>query len=270
MKKAQKKDANRYAQLIEEIFAQKYRKGSRVVAFQRTDLVSTADALGIQLPKNLGDVVYSFRYRTALPESIRKHAPAGLEWVIRPTGAAQYQFSLSALPRILPNPLLAETKIPDATPGLIARYALNDEQGLLARLRYNRLIDIFTGVTCYSLQNHLRTTVPGMGQVETDEIYVGVDQRGAQYVFPIQAKSGTDQLGIVQIEQDFALCATKFPLLICRPIAAQFLANDLIALFAFEEGENGIAISDEKHYRLVLPELLSDEDLTTYRNRLLK
>jgi len=41
-------------------------------------------------------------------------------------------------------------------------YALGDEQALLAKLRYNRLLDIFTGVVCYSLQNHLRTNVPGM------------------------------------------------------------------------------------------------------------
>ena len=68
--------------------------------------------------------------------------------------------------------MLVETKIPDATPGVISRYAINDEQGLLAKLRYNRLIDIFTGLTCYSLQNHLRTTVPELGQVETDEIYL--------------------------------------------------------------------------------------------------
>jgi hypothetical protein len=45
-------------------------------------------------------------------------------------------------------------------------------------MRYNRLLDIFTGVACYSLQNHLRTTVPDVGQVETDELYVGVDKNG--------------------------------------------------------------------------------------------
>lgn len=106
-----------------------------------------------------------------------------------------------------------------------------------------------------------------MGQVETDEIYVGLDKRGAHYVFPIQAKGGTDQLGIVQIEQDFALCATKFPQLICRPIAAQFLKDNLIVLFAFEESEYGVTISDEKHYRLVPPEQMTDEDLANYRKR---
>lgn len=68
---------------------------------------------------------------------------------------------------------MTATKVPDATPGIVAKYAFNDEQALLAKVRYNRLVDIFTGVTCYSLQNHLRTTVSEIGQVETDEIYVG-------------------------------------------------------------------------------------------------
>jgi hypothetical protein len=138
-----------------------------------------------------------------------------------------------------------------------------DEQALLAKVCYNRLIDIFTGVTCYSLQNHLRTTVAEMGQVETDEIYVGVDRRGAQYVFPVQPKGGTDKLNIVQIEQDFAVCAQKFPALICRAFAAQFMEDDLIALFGFEISEDGVALTDEKHYRLVEPDDISAKDLQT-------
>ncbi|MGH7453134.1 MAG: endonuclease, partial [bacterium] len=140
-------------------------------------------------------------------------------------------------------------------------------QALLAKLRYNRLVDIFTGVTCYSLQSHLRTTVPKMGQVETDEIYIGLDRRGAHYVFPVQAKGGKDKLGIVQIEQDFAICETKFPALICRPIAAQFMTEEIITLFEFEETENGIIIASEKHYRLVPPEEMTTDDLDTYRKR---
>jgi hypothetical protein len=157
--------------------------------------------------------------------------------------------------------------VPDATPGIISIYALGDEQALLAKLRYNRLIDVFTGVTCYPLQSHLRTTVRGLGQVETDELYVGIDRRGAQYIFPIQAKGKTDKLGIVQIEQDFALCAAKFPDLICDPIGAQFVSEDLIALFAFEQTSTGIGVSSERHYRLVAPENVTPADLQTYRSR---
>lgn len=103
--------------------------------------------------------------------------------------------------------------------------------------------------------------------METDELYVGLDQRGAQYVIPIQAKGGADKLGIIQIERDFAMCAAKFPALICRPIAAQFFEENSIALFSFEEGETGIAISAEKHYRLVAPEEMTPEDLMAYRTR---
>ena len=106
---------------------------------------------------------------------------------------------------------MVTTKIPDATPGIIEKYALGDEQALLAKLRYNRLIDVFTGVTCYSLQSHLRTSVTGIGQVETDEIYIGLDRKGSHYIFPVQAKGGRDRQSIVQIEQDCAICKAKFP-----------------------------------------------------------
>ena len=259
--------ANRYTQIIERIFTEHYVEGAQEVPFEREDIVRVAQNLGIDLPKNLGDVIYSFRYRGALPQSVRDRAPAGKAWVIQPTGRAHYCFAARVMAAITPSALLAETKIPDATPGIIAMYALNDEQALLAKLRYNRLVDTFTGVTCYSLQSHLRTTVPGIGQVETDEIYIGVDRRGAHYVFPVQAKGGKDALNIVQIEQDFALCADKFPALICRPIAAQFMSDDLIVLFAFEEGENGTAILSEKHYRLVHPDSLTPADLDNYRSR---
>ncbi len=225
-----------------------------------------AQELNIVLPKNLGDIIYSFRYRTNLPITIVNTAPKGFEWIIRPIGKAKYMFALSDMPRIIPNKLYSEVKIPDATPGIIKKYAFNDEQGLLAKLRYNRLVDIFTAITCYSLQNHLRTTVPEIGQIETDELYVGIDKKGIHYILPLQAKGGTDQLGIIQIEQDFAMCQLKFPDLICIPIAAQFIDDSLIALFSFELSENGIRISSEKHYRLVDYKDLSTEEIEQYKN----
>jgi hypothetical protein len=168
---------------------------------------------------------------------------------------------------IVPSNVLTETKIPDATPGVISAYSLTDEQSLLAKLRYNRLVDIFTGLTCYSLQNHLRTTLRDGSQVETDEIYIGIDKRGAHFVLPVQAKGGKDKIGVVQIEQDFELCALKFPHLICRTIAAQFMEDDLIALFEFEQTNEEIKVSSEKHYRLVKPNELSPEELQSYSVR---
>jgi hypothetical protein len=260
--------ANRYAQIIERIFFSHYTEGATEVSFERKEIEAVAQDLHINLPKNLGDIVYSFRYRVALPITIQEKATGGKQWVIRPAGRSKYCFALVSEHNIMPTPLKAETKIPDATPGLVTMYSLDDEQALLARLRYNRLVDIFTGVTCYSLQNHLRTFLAGIGQVETDEIYIGVDKKGRHYVFPVQAKGGTDKLNIVQIEQDLALCASKFPALTCRPLGAQFMEGNLIALFEFESTLEGVKLAQEEHYRLVRSDQITPEILKTYQERL--
>ena len=257
---------NRYSQLIEKVFLDHYRSGAHTVRFSREDLSTAASELDITLPKNLGDVIYSFRYRSALPDAIQQHAPADQSWIIQPAGRGKYAFVATTTATVEPNPLIGEIKVPDATPGIISAYALSDEQSLLAKVRYNRLVDVFTGVTCYSLQNHLRTSVKGMGQVETDEVYIGLDQRGAQYVFPIQAKGGKDILSIVQIGQDVAMCAEKFPSLLCRLVAAQFIGADLIALFLFDDTTESPALLAERHYRLSQPDDLSADDLASYRS----
>ncbi len=255
---------SRYLRILTHIFEARYTDGATAIEFSRKDIETAAADMGMERPKNLGDVIYSFRYRVELPKSIRSKAPPGKQWVIRLAGRSKYRFEAVSNPRIEPNPLIRATKIPDSTPNIVSMYALSDEQALLSKLRYNRLLDVFTGVTCYSLQNHLRTTVPEMGQVETDEVYIGVDHRGAHYAFPVQAKGGSDFLSIVQIEQDFALCASKFPNLICHGIAAQFMADDVIALFEFEKGDEGVALIDEKHYRLVPGSELDRDELRRY------
>ena len=184
-------------------------------------MVRSAAKLGVDRPRNLGDLIYTFRYRQELPDSILTTAPDGETWIIRSAGTSKYQFVLVADAPLVPNSNLVVTKVPDATPGIIARNAFSDEQAVLALVRYNRLIDIFLGIVCYSLQNHLRTTVRGLGQVETDEIYVGLDKRGSQYVVPVQAKGGSDRLIRIQIEQDIGVCAEKLPSLICQPVGLQ-------------------------------------------------
>ncbi|NUM80817.1 endonuclease [bacterium] len=261
------KHDNRYKQIIEKIFFDHYKEGDNEVPFERVEIETVAKTLKIKLPKNIGDIIYTFRYRSVLPESIVLKAPKGMEWVIRPDGQSKYKFVSAIFANIHPSEILSETKVPNATPGIIETYALSDEQALLAKIRYNRLIDIFTGITCYSLQSHLRSNVRSLGQIETDEMYVGIDKKGVHYVIPVQAKGLNDKLGIVQIEQDIALCEDKFPNLIAKPIGAQFISNDLIALFEFEMTEKGISVASEKHYRLVNPDQLSQKELLSYRSR---
>lgn len=259
---------NRYSKIIEKVFLKHYKKGETQVPFVREEIEKTAALLKIDLPKNVGDVIYSFRFRSDLPEKIRKTAPKGKEWLIKLSGKGKYSFSLEDQLNLSPNENLTFTKILDSTPGIIDKYALTDEQALLAILRYNRLIDIFLGITCYSLQNHLRTSVPSVGQIETDEVYIGVDKRGAHYVIPVQAKGGKDRQGKVQIEQDILLCEDKFKELICIPVAAQFMKDGKIALLSFEKSAEGeIKIMSERHYKLVSAGELTADEITTYGKR---
>lgn len=259
-------ETNRYKDIIERIFFDRYTEGAREIAFARPDIVTTATALAIELPQNLGDVVYAIRYRIPMPDSILATQPEKLEWIIEGAGRAKYKFRLVPATRIKPNETLVSIDIPDATPELIRAYKLDDEQALLAIVRYNRLIDTFLGLTTSSLQNHLRTTVKGIGQIEIDELYVGLDKRGCHYVIPVQAKGGKDQIGVVQTTQDIRYSEQKFPGLRCRPIAAQFMEGGKIALFelALQDGE--VRLADEKHYRLVPADKLDSAAIRDYRD----
>jgi hypothetical protein len=128
---------------------------------------------------------------------------------------------------------------------------LDDEQALLAIVRYNRLIDTFLGLTTYSLQNHLRTTVKGIGQIEIDELYIGLDRHGCHYAIPVQAKGGKDQIGVVQTTQDVRFVEQKFPGMRCRAISAQFMPDGSVALFELTVLDGQVKVVQERHYRLL-------------------
>lgn len=257
--------SNRYADLIAAVFLAHWETGMTAFEFERSEVQGKAAVMGIVLPKNIGDLIYTFRYRRPLPQTITATAPAGLAWVIEGAGRSKYRFRLSADSTIVPRPDMAVTKIPDATPHIISAYALTDEQALLAKLRYNRLVDIFLGLTAYSLQNHLRTTVKGIGQIEIDELYVGVNRTGCQFIVPVQAKGNKDRIGTVQARQDIAFCAQRYAALACRPLAAQFMSEDVIALLELTQEGESVRVVEEKHYRLVPATEISPEDLAAYR-----
>lgn len=258
-------ETNRYKAMIEKIFFDRYFEGALDLPFVRQDLETAAEQLEIDLPKNLGDVVYAIRYRIPLPVSVVETQPDGMEWIIEGMGRSKYAFRLVKLNRIAPRTELVTIKIPDATPEIIAAYALTDEQSLLAKVRYNRLIDIFLGLTTYSLQSHLRTALANGSQIEIDEIYVGLDRRGCHYVIPVQAKGGTDQISVVQTRQDIGYCVEKFPGISCRTISAQFMDDERIAMFELTVQDDEVRVVDEKHYRLVPSDELDRDAIRDYR-----
>lgn len=263
---------SKYSQVIASVFKRRYKKGARAVPFSRDDLVDAHDKLKLSRTKNIGDIPYSFRFRRELPKKIIDTAPKDSEWIILGVGNASYEFRLASPGKIAPSTNRERIPVLDATPEIVRQYAPGtDEQALLTRARYNRLVDMFLGLTCYSIQNHLRTTVADVGQIEVDEIYLGVNKRGAHYVIPCQAKSPGDRFGIVQVMQDILLCREKYPNAICRPIALQFQGPNDVAMLELAIAHDGdllrLNVVDEKHYRLSLRSEVSQEQIRLLSDR---
>ena len=234
----------RYQEIIEKVFLDRFTSGATAVPFERAELTEAAKTLGHAVPKNLGDVVYSFRYRRELPESITSRAPSGREWAIFPAGMSVYCFRLVAVNVIEPRPGLRRTKIPDATPGVISRYAMSDEQALLAGVRYNRLLDIFTGVTCYSLRTSIEVVNPLSGSPEK-----------AQVTNSTSASTATERTTSSPSKPREATTAST---------RSRVLLDGSIALFQFDKSADEITISRECHYNLVPQTELTDEELAIY------
>lgn len=257
---------NKYDRVIEAVFFKNYKQGDVRVAFNREELAEACDRLNIKRIKNLGDITYSYRFRNELPQSLKAQLNDGTDWIIIGTGVGTYEFRQAQPGKIKPSDNRQRVKIPDATPEIVKRYAPGtDEQALLTKIRYNRLIDIFTGLTCYSIQNHLRTNIPNVGQIEIDEIYLGVNKRGAHFVIPCQAKSPGDRFGIVQVMQDLEFCKIRYSNLICKPIALQFLNENDVAILELSVDEDEeifrLYVVDERHYKLVSETGISEDEL---------
>jgi hypothetical protein len=169
-------------------------------------------------------------------------------------GKGRYAFAkLARSPIIKIQPDLYTYLLPDATPEIVLEYAGGDEQGILAKLRYNRMLDIFLGITCYHLQNHLRTSIKGKGQVEIDDLYVGLNSVGKQFVMPIEAKSANDHLSRTQIFQGIEFAQARYPKLVLRPVGIQEMKDGSLVLIEFtpESHPNKIKILGLRRYKLV-------------------
>ena len=169
--------------------------------------------------------------------------------------------------RVVPRENQYEIEISDATPAIIRKHSLNDEQALLAIVQYNRLIDIFLGVTAYSLQNQVRTNIPKLGQIETGEIYVGFRNTPDKFVISARVMGGTDQLQAVQLQHDRAFCGHYFPNLNCRLIAVQFKrAHNRIVMYEVTVQNDEIKVVEERHFRLISASEITDDDLIPMRH----
>ncbi|MCX6049954.1 MAG: hypothetical protein NT075_33060 [Chloroflexi bacterium] len=164
---------------------------------------------------------------------------------------------------VAPSPLWAKSKVVDLTPTNINEFDLNEKQLLLARIRYNRLIDFFTGCDCFSLQRNDQITDTNTNKIENIEIYFGTRARDGQFIIPVKSFDRQEKILVRKISQDFTAYEAEFPTLHCIPIAAQWMEEHTLALFSFSRRYDGFWLSEEKHYQLMSPTELLPEALSS-------
>lgn len=253
-KDAEDKNRNR-DKVIVSVFKKHYRKSAVAIPFSMDDIREAIRKVSQENPSyqenNVADVRYQYTSgRRSLPKEIDELGP----WMIEGRGKANYAFiRLKESLQVSISPDLHIILLPDATPEIVLEYAGSDEQGILAKLRYNRILDIFLGITCYHLQNHWRTSVKNKGQLEIDDLYVGLDVDGKQYVVPIEAKGRKDRISKTQIVQNVAFARERYPKLIIRPVGIQEIHDKEIVAMEFTAGKkpDAIKIKEMRRYKLV-------------------
>jgi hypothetical protein len=88
------KKATQYASIIQHIFQKHWKKGMEDFEFHRDEMVEAAEASAVDRPDNLGDVIYSFKFRKALPAAVLSTAPKGKSWILEGAGSGRYRFRL--------------------------------------------------------------------------------------------------------------------------------------------------------------------------------
>ena len=244
-----------YDKVIENLFLKKFDEIGKPdiieLGFTKDELVESAKSIGINI-RNVPDVVYTYRSRRGLPEKILSKG----NWIIEPRGKGKFAFiKIKRSPFISIQEGLAPIDILNSLPEIVEKYTANDEQGLLSTIRYNRLVDIFTEITCFHLQSHIRTTIEDEGQIEIDDLYVGIDHDGNEYILPLEAKSPQerDKLGWIQVANLVKYAHQYFPKLKCRAICAKPIDKNKLYLIEFEDKTsfNEIGIKDIKCYNLI-------------------
>jgi len=224
--------------------------GTDEVEFTTKNISSVAAELGLDYG-NPHDLVYYFRRRKSLPQEL---AGEGFS-EIKTLAKGRFVLLKSPVVSSIPFPQdIAVTDIPDATPQIIYDRCGSDEQALLARVRYCRLVDCFTGLAAWHLQGHCRTTIGSGIQVEIDEFYLGCNLDGEWFSIPVEAKTRRERGGIArdQIASMARFSTENHPDLKCRPLVAKELSDGTILLIEMSPTAESrdVAIVNVRRYLL--------------------
>lgn len=162
----------------------------------------------------------------------------------------------------LPEPEPWGDPIIDVTPRAVLEHTIGAVDLLLARVRYNKLIDRLLKCVAHSLHTDLTYCSRTFGEITVGEVYHAVNKRGAEFVVAVQANTTSPSFGPDQAELDLEVCEELFPDLAPRFVHVElehFSWGDVVVMYSLRNNKRGIQFDDEGHYRLVSSETVTSE-----------
>jgi hypothetical protein len=251
---------SQYDRVILEVFQRHYQEGLDRLSFRKDELAEACSKHNITV-RNMPDVIYTYRARRPLPDQIL----ATGHWCIEAAGKGAFVFRrLRNPPRFdIPFKDYAPVEILEAIPEVVGQLLRQDEQSLLTSVLYNRLVDVFTGLTCFHIQNHYRGFVTDVGQVEIDALYVGVNKTGTLFIIPVEAKSAgeSEMIGRIQVSHMARLVRQDFPQFPRRLLAIKQLDDGTTAVLEFDDhvDPDDFGIVSVTRFRLVRRGSVADQ-----------
>jgi len=126
------------------------------------------------------------------------------------------------------------------------------------------LVDIFLRVTAYSLQTNpfvprCRESVRSRSTSCTSRFR----NTGQQFIVPVQAKGGNDQISAAQVAQDLSFADDVFHLSRRGWLQCSSRLSDVVVMFELAFQDDDLKLVDEKQYVLVPACQVTDDDLST-------
>ena len=238
---------NRGSAILSLIFAERYRGSNTPVSFTKDDLQTAGEDLGIDLPKNLSDVIYALRHRSPIPEGIQRTALKGQDWVIETVGRSEYWLIQRPCQRIEADPSAFDYLFEDETPRIARDFGMKGAPLLDCILRKNQILKKFLGSPVEHLQSQVRASVKGVGQVEVGSLFFS-DINGEVIPVCLIAKPG--EFNLAKAAQNMRFAAAHYPEMDCRPVVAQLLSEKRVALFELSGSPETPHVLHEAHFSL--------------------
>ena len=238
---------NRYEAMMALIFSEKYQETDAPIPFTKDDLIAAAESLLIDLPQNLSDIIYALRHRSPIPKAILDTAKEGQEWVIETVGRGKYWLIQRPCQKIEADPTAVDFLVADETPIIARNFGMKGAPLLELILRKNRILKQFLSSPIEHLQSHVRASVTGVGQVEIGSLFFS---QSYGVIVPICLVAKPGQFNLNKATQAMKFASEHYGRLDCRPVVAQLLSENKVALFELHGSPETPRVLQEVHFTL--------------------